>query len=415
MLRVSLLSIGDEICIGQIVNTNAAWIAKKVTEKGAAVVEHITVGDVAADMKRELDNLLSISDLVLLTGGLGPTHDDITKPVLAEFFNDELQFDEESYANILELLKRRGMKPTDRTKQMAYLPRSCKALKNAVGAAPGMLFENQGKYVVSMPGVPNEMKYIIENSVLPLIEKIITDRQENVVLYKTLITSGIPESVLADKLGDVKEFLGENGSLAFLPSYQGVKLRIGVQSQNFADARKKIERIENFIREKAGSYIIAAEDKPLSEIIGMRLKDKGETVAVAESCTGGLLGGEFTAIPGSSAYFLGGVIAYSNEVKEKMLDVQHKTLLKHGAVSKDTAKEMARNVRKKFYADYGISITGIAGPTGGTREKPVGTVWIGLSSAKKTYAKKFVFTKDREVNRKRAVGSALSMLMGVLK
>lgn len=411
MLKVSVLSIGDEICIGQITNSNAAWIAKKVIEKGAAVVEHITVGDVAGDMKRELERLLNISDFVLLTGGLGPTHDDITKAVLVEFFNDELRFDEDSYLNILELLKRRGIEPTERTKQMAYIPKTCTPLKNAVGAAPGMLFEYKSKYIVSMPGVPNEMKYIMEHSVLPFLDKLISEKAEDVVLFKTLITSGVPESLLADKIGDVKVFLDDKSNLAFLPSYQGVKLRIGVQSKNFETAGNEIKRIENFIRERVGMYIVAAEDKPLAAIIGEILKKNGETLAVAESCTGGLLGGEFTSISGSSAYFLGGVIAYSNDVKENILGVHHKTLVDFGAVSRQTAEEMAENVRKKFKANYGISITGIAGPTGGTPDKPVGTVWIGISSLQKTYAKKFVFTKDREVNRKRAVGSALSMIL----
>ena len=415
MLKVSILSIGDEICIGQIVNTNAAWMAKEVSAKGAAIVRHYTVGDDADEIKSGLKELLSISDIVLLTGGLGPTHDDMTKAVLLDFFNDELSFHDESYRNILELLQKRGIVPTNQIKQMAMLPKTCLPLANAVGAAPGMLFEYNNKHVISMPGVPNEMKYIMQNSVLPLIEKTIRNRKEDVVLYKTLITSGVAESVLADKIGIVDDFLGANEHLAFLPSYRGVKLRIGVESKDFESCRAELKRIESYITEKVGEYVVASEDIPLSAVIGRKLIEKGETLSLAESCTGGLLGAEFTDISGSSAYFLGGIIAYSNDIKENILGVNHQTLLEHGAVSRETAEEMARNVREKFQASYGISITGIAGPTGGSPEKPVGTVWIGLSTSGKTIAQKFIFTTDRDVNRKRAVGMALSMILEELK
>jgi nicotinamide-nucleotide amidase len=411
MLKASILSIGDEICIGQIVNTNAAWIAKQVTRSGAFVERHVSVGDNAEDMKRELEHLLQISDFVILTGGLGPTHDDITKPVLIDFFNDELIFNESTYKNILELLERRGLKPTGRLKQMAMLPKSCTPLKNAVGTAPGMLFERNRKYIISMPGVPNEMKYIMNNSVIPLIVNIIKERNDDLILYKTLLTSGVPESVLADKIGNVNDFLiSDNASLAFLPSYKGVRLRIGVKANNSADARNEIERIEKYIRQRVDALIIADNDIPLAEVIGKILSETNRTLAVAESCTGGLLGGEFTTIPGSSIYFLGGIIAYSNNIKENILNVRHDTLVSYGAVSKDTAHEMAANVRQLFGSDYGISITGIAGPDGGTPEKPVGTVWIGISSENTTMTERYTFDTDRDINRQRAVGTALNLL-----
>jgi len=415
MLKVSILSIGDEICIGQIINSNAAWMAGQITKTGADVLQHITVGDNAEDIKNDLDLLLKSSDVILLTGGLGPTHDDITKPVLIDYFNDELQFSESAYKNILELLEKRGIKPTERLRQMAMLPKSCTPLANGVGTAPGMLFEKNGKYIISMPGVPNEMKYIMTHSVLPFITKIIKNKREDVVLYKTLQTSGVPESVLADKIGDVSNFLGQNDSLAFLPSYKGVRLRIGVRADNFETAQKNIAKIEHYIRKEVEDYIIADSDESPAEVAGNILSKNKQTLAVAESCTGGLLGGEFTSIPGSSAYFLGGVIAYSNSIKERILEVKHNTLSEHGAVSRETALEMAANVRNIFGSDYGISITGIAGPGGGTPEKPVGTVWIGLSSARGIQAEKFTFGTDREINRQRAIGSALNLLLQEIK
>jgi nicotinamide-nucleotide amidase len=277
-----------------------------------------------------------------------------------------------------------------------------------------MLFERNGKYVVSLPGVPAEMKFIMTNSVLPMVEKIIDKLGDDIVLYKTLMTSGVPESVLADKIGNVDAFLRDSDSLAFLPSYKGVRLRIGVRG-NKGYAEKRLQEIEKYIRDRVDEYIIAGDDISLAEVVGKTLADAGETVAVAESCTGGLLGGEFTSVSGSSAYFAGGVIAYSNEIKEKILGVEHQILIEHGAVSRETAEQMAQNVRSKFNVDYGISITGIAGPTGGTPDKPVGTVWIAVSSKEGNIAKKFNFGADRNVNRQRSVGAALNLLLQTIK
>ncbi len=415
MLDVSILSIGDELCIGQIINSNAAWIAEQITALGANVVKHCAVGDDEFAIKRELKNLSDTSEFIVITGGLGPTHDDITKPVLLDYFDDTLILDKSVEGNILALLEKRGLKPTELIMQMAMLPKSCKSLHNAVGTAPGMLFERNGKYFVSMPGVPNEMKYIMNNSVLPLIESIIKRNNEDVLLFKTLQTSAVPESLLAEKIGDVSSFLDQTGSLAFLPSYQGVRLRIGVEANNFEQAQNKIEKIESYIRHRVNEHIVADSDIPLSSVIGELLMANNKTVAVAESCTGGLLGAEFTNIPGSSKYFLGGVIAYSNDIKESILNVNHQTLMEYGAVSRETAEEMATNVRNLLGSDYGISITGIAGPGGGSPEKPVGTVWIGVSSVALTVAHRFTFGTARDINRQRTVGGALNLLYQRIK
>jgi nicotinamide-nucleotide amidase len=414
MFKVSLLTIGDEICIGQIINTNAAWMANVCTSLGCSVDQHSSVRDEPGIMKSELQRLLSVSDMVLMTGGLGPTHDDMTKPVLLDFFDDKLILHEDSLKQVEQIFIRRGMTITDRNRQQAYLPSKCVPLSNEVGTAPGMLFETNGKYIISMPGVPNEMKFIMDNHVLPMIQRILAEKKYDVLAYKNLLTAGIPESMLADLIGDPYEFL-DGGTLAFLPSYQGVRLRIGYSSSSLESAMEKISVIEQIIRERAGKYIYGIGEDNLSAAIGKILKEKGKTVSVAESCTGGMLGGSITDIPGSSDYFTGGVIVYSNEAKIRFLSVSPDTIERFGAVSPETASEMAEGVRKKFNTDYGISVTGIAGPDGGTDDKPVGLVWIGLSGNKSTTTHKFIFGRDRKVNRERSVGMALTLLLDELR
>jgi nicotinamide-nucleotide amidase len=414
MLKITILTIGDEICIGQVVNTNASWLAAKCTELGCRIVAHSIVGDEKEIMISELNRLLPISDFIIITGGLGPTHDDITKPVLCEFFKDELVFHEETLNQIEFLFKWRGLKLTERNRGQAFIPSKCTPLKNLMGTAPGMLFSFQNKYIVSLPGVPAEMKGLMENEILPLISKLILIRKEEVVLFKNIQTHGIAESMLADLIGEPSEFLG-NGTLAFLPSYKGVRLRIGVSSGNFEEARKELKIIEDIIIKRAGKYIFAIGEDTLGSTVGKILKEKQLTLAVAESCTGGLLGGEITSTEGSSVYFKGGVIVYSNDSKINLLKVNPETIEKFGAVSKETALELAENVRKIFATDYGLSITGIAGPGGATPDKPVGTVWIGISDKVKSEAKLFTFVHDRAVNRERAVGSALGWLYNKIK
>jgi len=414
MFKIALILIGDELCIGQITNTNASWIASQCTGLGALVTCHTTIGDNRQDLINELDRLLSINDLIILTGGLGPTHDDITKKVLCDYFNDELILHEPTLEYLKEIFSIRGYKLTDRNKEQAFVPSKSKVLPNAVGTAPGMLFELDCNSVVSLPGVPTEMKYIMINHVLPLIQKRISERYDDVVLYKNLLTTGIPESKLADLIENPDEFLN-GGTLAFLPSYQGVKLRIGVTAENFSLAEGKLDEIEKIIYDRVGRFIFGTEGSSLVSVVGQFLTKLNKTVSVAESCTGGLLGGQFTSLSGSSKFFKGGVIVYSNEAKEKTLNVSHDSLLNHGAVSEQVASEMANNVRKNFNTDFGIGITGIAGPTGGSEEKPVGTVFIGLSDETFVNVKRFVFSTDREVNRERAVGTALTMLLEKLR
>ncbi len=414
MLKISLLTIGDEILIGQIINSNASWIAEQCTRLGAKIILHSVVGDEREAMLSELDRLLFVSDVVLLTGGLGPTHDDITKSVLCEYFNDELIRNEQVLKLVEDFLQKRNIPVTERNQKQADVPKKAKILHNTNGTAPGLLFDMTGNVIVAMPGVPSEMKSIMRTWVLPYLESMMTENKEEVVLYKVLQTAGIAESKLADLLGNVDDFLG-GGSLAFLPSYKGVRLRIGVTGNTSDLAREKLNQIEKHIYSKAGKFIFGENDDSLASVVGKLLKEKGKTCSVAESCTGGLLGAEFTSVPGSSDYFVGAAIVYSNEAKTKILDVSKGIIDAFGAVSEETAKELASNVRKVFKTDFGISITGIAGPSGGTIEKPVGTVWIGLASENDVLTKKFVFSNDREINRERSVAKALEMLLNTLK
>ncbi len=414
MYKISVLTIGDEICIGQIVNTNASWISEQCTKTGAKVLMHSSVGDNIEMMTSELKRLGNVSDMVIITGGLGPTEDDITKTALCEFFGDKLELHKPTFDYLTEFFEHRGRAFSDMNQSQAMLPASCTALPNSAGTAPGMLFEQDGKLFISLPGVPNEVKAIMNSHVIDMIISEIKKNNHKIVLYKTLLTSGAPESDIADKIGSSGQFPA-NMSLAYLPSYSGVRLRIGVESENFDKAKQLLSDIESTIRQRVGEYIYGEENDSLENAAGRQLAKQNKTIAVAESCTGGLLGKTITNSPGSSSYFKGGIIAYSNDIKITEVGVSRQTIIEYGAVSRETATELAENIRQKFKSDIGISITGIAGPGGGSAEKPVGTVWIGLAGENGSIAKKYVFGKDRNMNRELAVTYALSWLYKYLK
>jgi len=409
MLNISLITIGDEILIGQIVNTNAAWISAECTKLGCKVLAHTVVGDNKDALISELVCLSDVSDVMILTGGLGPTHDDKTKGVLTAYFGDKLVLHNETLEYLEVFFRERGYEISELNRQQAMLPSKCTPLPNRVGTAPGMLFEYNDKLVISLPGVPAEMKYIMKDSVLPLLKKVLTDSNTDVTLYKTIQTAGIPESVLANKIGDPEDFLS-GATLAFLPSYFGVRLRIGVTADNFAIAEQKIDGIFQTIKSKVAEYIISENGEPVAETVAKLLIEKQKTIAVAESCTGGMLGAALTDIPGSSSYFLGGVIAYSNESKISIVGVNPQTINKYGAVSRETALELAQGVKSKFKSNIGIAITGVAGPGGGTPEKPVGTICFGLATESRAESWKYFLGSQRDVNRERAVGTALRII-----
>ena len=408
-MKISILTIGDEILIGQIINTNASWISAQLTSIGIKVVAQSTVGDEKKQIIDEITRLFTLSDMIIATGGLGPTHDDITKKVLAEYFKKDLVIDKTALKNIEELAKLRNRKMTKLIESQALVLEGCMVLNNGVGSAPGMIIESKGKYLVSMPGVPSEMEYIVSNHLLDFIKNTRHKFSNEIVDYKTLKTVIIPESNLAELIGNTEEFL-DGGSLAFLPSFEGVKLRIGVSGTSKADTQKKISRIENIIVERAGKYIYGTDDDSLTLKVHKLLIEKKLTVSVAESCTGGMLGMELSSLPGSSNYFQGGIISYSNEIKNNLLKVEKQILDIHGAVSTETVEQMVANVREICKTDFGISISGIAGPVGGSADKPVGTIYIGLSDKNGVISQRFLFSNNREINRKRSVYSALYML-----
>ncbi len=409
-MKVAILTIGDEISIGQIVNTNAAWIAGEITALGADVVTHMVCRDNEPEIVSSIEYLEKSSDIIIITGGLGSTHDDITKVVLAKYFKSEMVFNSEVFEHITTLCSKMNVEVSERNKAQAMLPHNCKALINPLGTAAGMLFFENGKCYASLPGVPYEMKAIMNDSLLRFIDLVIKEKHEKVTKYKTLIAGGIPESSLADLLGDAKTFLLEGDSLAFLPSPQGIRLRIGSASEDSEKAQIAILRIENYILSKAKKYIFSTQSQSLSETVGNLLKEKNFMLAIAESCTGGMLGSTIVDPPGSSEYFLGGTIVYSNQAKLFRLGVSPETLLNYGAVSEETAYELAFLTRNLFKSDLALSITGIAGPGSDGSDKPVGTVWVGLATPNGVFCKLFNFNGTRDIVRERAVTSSLLFL-----
>jgi nicotinamide-nucleotide amidase len=408
-MNFSILTIGDEICIGQIINTNAAWIAEKMSSIGLSALFHSSVPDNKELILSELKRLEEASDIVIVTGGLGPTHDDITKDTLLSYYDDEFVLHEDTLKYLENWFSSRNRIINEINKNQALLPSKCRPLKNLAGTAPGMLFEQNSKLLVSLPGVPAEMKYILEYEFLPIAIDYFEKNSKNVQLYLTIKTAGIFESALAELIGSPDNF-PKGGTLAYLPSAGSVRLRIGGIADTKVNAQQILDEMKQIIIEKSGKYIVGYGNDSIQSLIASLLIERKLTVAVAESCTGGMLGASFTDLAGSSEYFLGGVIAYSNDIKIDILNVTWHTIEDFGAVSEQTALELSENVRLKFNSDFGISITGIAGPSGGTEDKPVGTVWIGISDTSMKKAKMYRFGNDRGLNRERAVATALLLL-----
>lgn len=413
-MNVALITIGDEVLIGQIVNSNVTWIAEAVTRIGCRVVEQCTVGDDVEQMTAAIDRLRSSADVLLLTGGLGPTHDDITKPVLTSYFNDVLVESPAWLAHLHTWMAARNREVTARNAGQALIPSTATLLVNPIGTAPGLMFDRDDVMLIAMPGVASEMQGIMREHILPLLQSKIAEHNTGVTQYHTMLTTGIAETNLADLIGDPSLFLGTS-TLAFLPNYQGVRLRMGVTADTQHDRDREHMRIATILRERAGRFIFGHDDQTLSIVVGHHLLERHETVAVAESCTGGLLGAALTDVPGSSAWFQGGVLTYSNQAKVRELAVSQSDLDRLGAVSEETALQMATSVRLKFGTTYGIAITGVAGPDGGTPDKPVGTVWISVVSPTDQITVKHQFGGDRHINRERSVGAALGMLWKIVR
>jgi nicotinamide-nucleotide amidase len=414
-MNVSVLTIGDEILIGQIVNTNAAWIANAISSIGGNVIAHATCGDSDDVILAQLERLSNVSDVILITGGLGPTHDDRTKDVLCHWLGDRLVEHTPTVEALEAMMARRGAVLSARNRAQALVPSMCTVLPNTLGTAPGMMFDTNGRMIVSMPGVPAEMKAMMNSYVIPEIARRIAAENLPTWEYRTLITTGITEAALADRLEPLADIISENTSLAFLPSTQGVRLRIGVRAHDAETRNQLLGERETLIRARAGDGIVVANsDVPLAHEVVRRCRSLHTTIAVAESCTGGMLGAALTAIPGSSSVFIGGFLTYSNQSKVELVGVRASDLDAFGAVSEQVATAMAQGARTRLGATYGIGITGIAGPDGGSDEKPVGTVWIGVATPDGVKARRFVFGTDRNMNRERSVAAALGMVLQVV-
>ena len=415
MLKTGILTIGDEILIGQIENTNARHIAELVTSCGCKVVNMLTVGDTEEAIINALQCMSAKCRLVIITGGLGPTHDDITKRILCEYTHDTIVTNEEWLRHLEEKFKSRGIPMNDLNRTQAEVPGRAKVLFNRLGTAPGMLIDYRGTTMISLPGVPQEMLAIMRDAALEEILNLAKKTGGETILYRNIRTAGIAESVLAEMLQEVNpDFLGRS-SLAYLPNFAGVKLRIGAYGESHQDSLSEMERISSKIMPIIEKYVISLDEKPFAETLGVLLKNQKKTLSVAESCTGGMLGAEITSIPGASEYFKGGIISYSNEIKINNLSIPANTIDTFGAVSGETAEAMALSALRKFNSDYALSITGIAGPDGGTIEKPLGTVWFGLADSSGAVSFTVNCGTQRAAVRERAVQTAMVALIKRLR
>ncbi len=405
-MKAEIITIGDELLIGQIINTNQAYIAERLNNIGIAIDRMTTVGDQAEVVLDAFHRAWERQDVVIVTGGLGPTHDDITKKVVCTFFETDLVADAQVREHIVHLLNGRNIAWTASAEEQTMVPRSSTVIPNPVGTAPGMLFERQQRRFIVLPGVPYEMKEMMVRTVVPLLAAHV---KGSVIRHRTLRTSGIAESILARQLGTIDDILSK-ASLAFLPSPTGVRLRIDVHSQTEREALRTIAEVEKRIRDRVGKYVYGAEDEELEDVVGRLLTERQLTIAVAESCTGGMIADRITNVSGSSAYFERGVVAYSNTAKTQLLGVPTELVERHGAVSREVAEAMATGIRTTARADIGISTTGIAGPTGGTPEKPVGLVWIGFADAEESLALRFNFGDNRHRTKERASTAVLELV-----
>lgn len=406
-ILAELLTIGDEILYGQIVDTNSQWMSVELDKVGIKVIRKTTVGDVESEILTAFAEAEKRADIILITGGLGPTSDDLTKPLLAKYFNCELKINEEALKEVTEFFKSRGRELTEINRQQAALPTACEKIANPNGTASGMWFEKSGKIFMSMPGVPHEMKKMMTDSVIPKLKQTF---KTPVIYHKVIRTIGLGESFLAEKISDWEQALPDHIKLAYLPSLGEVKLRL----TSFGDSNQKLESEVNDLIEKlktrVGQFIFGYGDDPIEVVVGNTLREKKLTLSVAESCTGGYLSHLITSVPGSSDYFLGSMIPYAYEIKMRQLGVKPETLEKYGAVSEPTISEMASVVRARFNTDIGVATSGIAGPGGATPDKPVGTVWIAYSDKHQTVTRKLQLSKERMLNIRMASVAVLNLI-----
>ena len=407
-MKAYIISIGDELLIGQTTNTNAVFIGEKLSEININVIKICAIGDDEKAIMDEFKFGMEQSDLVIVTGGLGPTHDDITRSCVVKFFDTELVENEEVLENIKMLFSKRNREVTEVNRAQALVPKISEPIKNDHGTAPGMWIEKDNKIFVVMPGVPYEMKAMINNFVIPKISGML--KESGIVIKRSILqTTGIPESTLSERLGNLDEIL-DGAKLAFLPSIVGVKLRITTEAEDEETAKNRLVEIEQKIRTKVGRFIYGKDEETLEEVIGRLLIERDMKISTAESCTGGLIASTLTNISGSSAYFERGIVCYTNASKVEILRVDEDAIAKHGAVSMEVAMQMAEGVKSTSGSDIGISVTGIMGPTGATTDKPVGLVYIGYCDEKVCTAKKFIFGNERLLNKQRTMQAALNIV-----
>ena len=414
-MTVEIITIGDELLIGQVVDTNSAWMAKILNENGFKVVRKVTVGDEAEDIVKAIDDARKKVSVVLITGGLGPTKDDITMRTLCKYFDCKLRFSNEVFENIEKLFNRNGRIVNELTRNQAMIPDKATIIQNAMGTAPCTWFERDGGVLVSMPGVPYEMQWLMENEIVPRLRD--KFNRDLFIKHQTCMVTGYSESALALKLTDFENNLPPFVRLAYLPQYGIIRLRLSAYCEDEIIAEEAIYTLKIQLENILKGDIIVEEDKSLEVLIGEYLSRKKLTVGTAESCTGGLIASQLTSVSGSSGYFLGSIVSYANEVKQNVLGVSKDDLMKYGAVSQQVVEQMAKGALKVLGCDYTIATSGIAGPTGGTPEKPVGTIWIALANKEKVISKQYHFAtiSTRENNIRRTVNISLLLLLEELK
>jgi len=406
-ILAELLTIGDEILYGQIVDTNSQWMSVVLDQAGIRVIRKTTVGDEEPEILQAFAEAEERADIILITGGLGPTSDDRTKPCLAKYFNCELKIHEEALAEVTEFFTSRGRELTELNRQQAALPSCCTKITNPIGTAPGMWFERNGKVFVSMPGVPHEMKKMMTERIIPRLEDMF---EMPVIVHKIIRTVGVGESMLAEKIQSWEKALPPHIKLAYLPNLGEVKLRLTATGKSSEQLNADLEQQISPLKELAGNYIYGYGEEPLEQVIGKLLLDRKLTLSIAESCTGGYLSHLITSIPGSSEYYLGTMIPYAYDIKMRQLGVKPEVLEKYGAVSEPTIIEMANIVRAKFNTDIGVATSGIAGPGGATPDKPVGLIWIAYSDKHQTVTRKLLLSKERLINIRMASVAVLNLI-----
>lgn len=405
-MKAEIIVIGDEILIGQTIDTNSAWIGSELSKLGFDVSRKVAVHDKREDILNALSNAAVSNDIVMITGGLGPTSDDITKPVMCEFFATTLAVDNNVLMMIEEMMRRRGWQMNESNRKQAEVPQSCKVLANAVGTAPGMRFEKDGTYFFSMPGVPNEMKYLMNTHILPWLKQKFSSQS---IIHKNIMTYGLGEAVLSERLSGFESQLPEEFKLAYLPSLGIVKLRLTAQGNDRHHLEKLMDEQVGKLYNSIPEVIFAEDERSFEQVIGQLLKEKNMTISTAESCTGGKIAQMITSVPGSSAYFKGSVIAYSNDIKTAVLGVPANMIQSYGAVSLEVVEKMAEGVRSIMKTDFAVATSGIAGPDGGTDQKPVGTLWVAVASESGTVSEKYIYGNDRNTTISRFAVAALNL------